>query len=255
MMKPKPKTSDTTQKVVKDLLEAIKQSDDRLFLLVGDPGAGKSVALRKLCLDILKESVNREYIPIYVNLKEWTDSKDWSITPPTWQDLRQFIKQSLLQKDPYLADFFEKYYDTLDENGNLFFVLDSFDEIPQVLGTTADAKLIEDLTIVCREFLKGSKQNRSKGILASREYRMPPQEYLEANTKLTVRPFTFEKIQADVKEEADILLADLKTTFNRNADRVKGLFNDASAKFEKQVEEEKTEVKKATSKPKAKASV
>lgn len=61
-------------------------------------------------------------------------------------------------------------------------------------------------------------------------------------------PFTLEKIQSDVKEEADILVADLKTTFNRNADRVKGLFSDASAKVEKQVEEVKAEVKKATSK-------
>ena len=61
-------------------------------------------------------------------------------------------------------------------------------------------------------------------------------------------PFTLEKVQADVKEEANILVADLKTTFNRNADRVKGLFNEASAKVEKQVEEVKEEVKKATSK-------
>jgi hypothetical protein len=66
-------------------------------------------------------------------------------------------------------------------------------------------------------------------------------------------PFTLEKVQADVKEEADILVADLKTTFNRNADSVKGLFNDASAKVEKQVEEVKAEVKKATSKSKTKA--
>ncbi len=66
-------------------------------------------------------------------------------------------------------------------------------------------------------------------------------------------PFTLEKIQSDVKEEANILVADLKTTFNRNADRVKGLFNDASAKVEQQVNEVKAEVKKATSKAKTKA--
>lgn len=63
-------------------------------------------------------------------------------------------------------------------------------------------------------------------------------------------PFTLEKVQADVKEEANILVADLKTTFNRNAERVKGIFNDASAKVEKQVEEVKAEVKKATAKSK-----
>ena len=219
------KTSKRTNKVVKDLLEAIKESDDRLFLLVGDPGAGKSVALRKLCLDILKDSVKREYIPIYVNLKEWTDTKDWEKKPPTWEDLRDFIKQSLLQKDPYLADFFEKYYDVLDENGNLFFVLDSFDEIPQVLGTTADAKLIEDLSIVCREFLKGSKQKRSKGILASREYRMPRQEYLEANTKLTVRPFTFEKIEQSLTQSNRISKETVEKLLRQRPELVPSLRN------------------------------
>jgi hypothetical protein len=65
-------------------------------------------------------------------------------------------------------------------------------------------------------------------------------------------PFTLEKIQSDVKEEANILVADLKTTFNRNAERVKNLFSDASAKIENQVKEVKSEVKKAT-KSKAKA--
>ncbi|HQV78159.1 MAG TPA: hypothetical protein PLJ42_07965 [Chitinophagales bacterium] len=64
-------------------------------------------------------------------------------------------------------------------------------------------------------------------------------------------PFTLEKVQADVKEEANILVADLKTSFNRNSDRVKGLFNEASSKVEKQVEEVKAEVKKATAEAKA----
>ncbi|HOU47196.1 MAG TPA: hypothetical protein PLL99_05290 [Chitinophagales bacterium] len=66
-------------------------------------------------------------------------------------------------------------------------------------------------------------------------------------------PFTLEKVQSDVKEEAEILVADFKTTLNRNAGRVKSLLSDASAKVEKQVEEVKEEVKKATKKAKATA--
>jgi gas vesicle protein len=66
-------------------------------------------------------------------------------------------------------------------------------------------------------------------------------------------PFTLEKGQSDVKEEAEILVADFKTTLNRNAGRVKSLLSDASAKVEKQVEEVKEEVKKATKKAKATA--
>ncbi len=219
------KTSTGTRKVVKDLLEAIKESDDRLFLLIGDPGAGKSVALRKLCLDILKESVKREYIPIYVNLKEWTTKSDWSKTPPTWQDLEAFVKQSLMNKDRYLGDFFEQYYNVLDENGNLFFVLDSFDEIPQVLGTTADAKLIEDLSIVCREFLQGAKQKRSKGILASREYRMPREEYFSAKTTLRVRPFSFEKIENSLTQSGKISKATVEQLLRERPELVPNLRN------------------------------
>jgi NACHT domain len=219
------KTSNRTQKVVKDLLTAIKESNDRLFLLVGDPGAGKSVAVRKLCLDILETSVKDEYIPIYVNLKEWTDTKDWTKTPPTWQDLEAFVKRSLLQKNRFLADFFEKYYNVLDENGNLFFILDSFDEIPQVLGTTADAQLIQDLSIVCREFLQGAKKRRSKGILVSREYRMPRQEYLNATTKLTVRPFTFEKIEQTLTQSGQISKATVEQLLRERPELVPSMRN------------------------------
>ncbi len=66
-------------------------------------------------------------------------------------------------------------------------------------------------------------------------------------------PFALEKVQSDVKEEAEILVADFKTTLNRNVERVKGLLTDASAKVEKQVVEVKEEVKKATKKAKANA--
>lgn len=219
------KTSKGTKKVVKDLLDAIKESEDRLFLLIGDPGAGKSVALRKLCLDILKESVEREYIPIYVNLKEWVSSKDWTKEKPTWQDLEVFVKQSLTDKDRYLGDFFEQYYNTLDENGNLFFVLDSFDEMPQVLGTTADSQLIEDLSIVCREFLQGAKQRRSKGILASREYRMPREEYFGAKTILWVRPFTEEKIGHSLSQSGRISKSIVKQLLRERPELVPSLRN------------------------------
>lgn len=219
------RTSNGTKKVVKDLLEAIKGSKDRLFLMIGDPGAGKSVALRKLCLDILKDSVKKEYIPIYVNLKEWVSTNDWHKTPPKWQDLESFVKESLLNKDRHLGDFFEKYYDVLDENGNLFFVLDSFDEIPQVLGTTAESKLIEDLTKVCREFLVGAKQPRSKGILASREYRMPRAEYLEANTTLRVRPFSEAKIETTLLQSGKVQKEIVERLFRERRDLIPILRN------------------------------
>lgn len=219
------RTSVGTKKVVKDLLGAIKQSNDRLFLLIGDPGAGKSVSLRKLSLDILKDSIKTEYIPIYVNLKEWATDQDWTVKPPTWKDLEDFVKESLGNRDRHLADFFDKHYDVLDENGNLFFILDSFDEIPQVLGTTAESKLIDDLTKVCREFLVGAKQPRSRGILASREYRMPRADYLEANTMLRVRPFTYEKIEQTLLQSGKVSKEAVEHVFRERRDLIPILRN------------------------------
>jgi NACHT domain len=199
------KTSTGKQKIVGDLLKAIKTSNDRLFLLIGDPGSGKSVAMRKLCLEILQEEklLSEKRIPIYVNLKEWVMKTDWKKEKPTVKDLEAFVKNTL-RKERFIKDFFDKHFDVLNENGYLFFVLDSFDEIPQILGVAAGSKLIDHLTEVCRDFLRGAKDARSKGILSSREFRMPRENYFEAKTFLRIRPFTIEKIQQTLTQSGRI---------------------------------------------------
>lgn len=106
--------------------------------------------------------------------------------------------------------------------------------------------------------LKYNVENTYKNVVseAKEEVELQKNHFKTTSERIQAKlkgPFTAEKIQADLKEEANILVADLKTTFNRNADRVKGIFNSASEKFENQVEEVKAEVKKATSKSKAKA--
>jgi hypothetical protein len=219
------KTSTGTKKIIKDLLEAIKQSNDYLFLIIGEPGSGKSVALRKLCLDLLKNSLKTEYIPIYVNLKEWVGTENWHKSAPTPNDLQLFVKAGLFNSNPDLADFFYNYYEILNENGNLFFILDSFDEIPQILGSAADSKLIQDVTIACREFLIGSKNSSSRGIIASREYRMPNPQYLESTTILRIRPFSIEKIEQTLIQGAGIDKAMISHIFKKRKDLVMLLSN------------------------------
>ena len=60
------------RKKVVDLLTALKkchQKNTPIYLLIGEPGAGKSVALRKLCRELLKEVEKSGKIPLYINPK------------------------------------------------------------------------------------------------------------------------------------------------------------------------------------------
>jgi succinate dehydrogenase hydrophobic anchor subunit len=189
------------KKQEKDLLTAIRASKDKLFLLIGEPGAGKSVALRKLCYDLLKveDATSKDSLPLYVNLKEWVMDTDWHENPPTATDLKEFVKAKVRRGDIVISDFFDitietrNYFDILYENGRLFFVLDSFDEIPQLLGLPAEHELIRVITRVCRDFLR-NEVGQSKGLLASREYRSPRKNEFEAKTFIRVRPFREDKI-------------------------------------------------------------
>lgn len=66
-------------------------------------------------------------------------------------------------------------------------------------------------------------------------------------------PFDLAKIQADITEEANIFVGQVKNTYSRNAGRVKNLANTAESKVENLAEEVKAEVKKATKTAKEKA--
>ena len=57
---------------IKKLLSAIR-ADRRsnTFLVLGDPGSGKSVALRKLAHDLMGEISSTGKLPVYIDLKEW----------------------------------------------------------------------------------------------------------------------------------------------------------------------------------------
>lgn len=179
---------------VTDLLTAIRSDRrSRVFLVLGDPGSGKSVALRKLCRDLLKEVVQAGKVPLYFNLREWESDKPWSEeNPPTVAQLSDFVISNLQARlDLYSNEFLTKYYKKMVEDGRVFFVLDSFDEIPAVLDVSEQSWLIERLSEVIRQFLASG--HKSRGILASRIFRRPTDKF-DARTVLEIRPFTENKI-------------------------------------------------------------
>jgi GTPase SAR1 family protein len=198
------------EKKIIDLLSAIKKSDDRLFLILGDPGSGKSVSLRKLCQDLSEETKKTGKIPIYINLKEWQIDKKWGVdNPPTTECLMNFVLANIGKGDIFIRKFFNRkidgqtYFERLYLTGHLFFVFDSFDEIPSVLDEYENSWLIKELSKVIFTFLKGAREDSSQGILASRLFRKPTQEF-QCSTTLEIRPFSEKKIVKTLERNGKI---------------------------------------------------
>ena len=100
-----------------------------VYLVLGKPGSGKSVALRKLCLELLNKSKRTLLIPIYVDLKKW--SRDWeSSSMPGHKELRDFIRRQLLSgiDDPLgsVKKYVEESFDEMLNQGRFYFIFDSF---------------------------------------------------------------------------------------------------------------------------------
>ncbi len=197
------------QKRIKELIPTIKSyKNSKTILVLGDPGGGKSVSLRKLCRDLLKEVNNTGKVPIYINLKEWKNSDVWSeLNPPKATELYEFIVNNLKERlDDIVANkFIDQYFEKMYENGRIFFVFDSFDEISAVLDVDESSWLIKELSYLIYKFITGFKNSR--GILASRLFRKPSGEF-QCNCILEIRPFTEQKIREALKKSMDDLYTD-----------------------------------------------
>lgn len=187
-----------------DLQKAI-QADrkSQAFLVLGDPGSGKSVALRNLAHNMLAEVPLSRRVPVYVNLREWlpvpqtasaaAGTSAWTETNmPTVAQLEAFVIASLKARgDVFIEDFVDRHFRDLWRNGYLFFIFDSFDEIPQLLDVDEESWLIDALSRTLSQFVVTHPQSR--GIVASRLFRRPTRE-LAAEKILDIRPFSEERI-------------------------------------------------------------
>jgi hypothetical protein len=193
-------TLSVSARKVTDLLSAVKgDKQSRTFLVLGDPGSGKSVALRKLAQEMLREVRHRERVPIYVNLREWLPAASqggehrWTEERrPSVKELTDFIIGNVKARgDLFTEEFVDTYFLKMWEHGRLFFILDSFDEIPQLLDVPEGSWLIDELGTVIWRVVAGNAESR--GILASRFFRRPTATFDAAKT-LELRPFSEEKI-------------------------------------------------------------
>lgn len=186
---------------ITDLLKAIRSNQQtKIFLVLGDPGSGKSIALRQLCRDLLKEVTKTDKIPIYINLKEWLPEEPWTEeNPPTYKELNNFVLQYLKERgDVWFESFLKDYYEDLVYSGRIFFILDSFDEIPAVMDSEESSWIITELSEIINKFIVGT--HHSRGILASRFHRSPDKGKFRAETQLEIRPFTDQKIRDNIRK-------------------------------------------------------
>jgi hypothetical protein len=159
----------------RSLTRALAASQERIILLEGDPGAGKSVALRHLAQVLLAHAFRsknpRTRIPIYVNLKELKRSADQPIDSTL---ILAFVLEAVNRvKQRQVATFLESEFDPGLAAGTWLFLFDSFDEIPEILSSTEPDQAIMGYTQALWDFLHG--MNRCRGIVASRQFRGPRQ--------------------------------------------------------------------------------
>lgn len=157
---------------VKSLVKAIDSTTERAILLVGEPGSGKSVALRHLAKRLAQKgqrSKNKDaLIPLYINLRELERPRDSSVNADM---IRNFVLDNIRRGDSDTSAFVREHWDEYKDKGIWFFLFDSFDEMPDVLHAATGSKAVNEYSQALRQFLDGMGECR--GVLASREYKGP----------------------------------------------------------------------------------
>ncbi|BBH69200.1 hypothetical protein ACTI_58850 [Actinoplanes sp. OR16] len=160
-----------TLRRVPSLTAAIESSEERLVVLEGEPGSGKSIALRVAAKNMARRAMATpeafHRIPLYVNLKEFRPER-----PVDAAQLHEFVLECVNRaNDRGIERFLDDEFDTARMRGRWYFLFDSFDEIPEILGATENDPIVERYADAIHQFLHGV--NRSPGIVASRDFKGP----------------------------------------------------------------------------------
>lgn len=217
---------DRNNRRVGDIVKALRlEQGDQPILILGEPGSGKSVVLRRLCRDLLKETASTGRLPVYINLKNWTSPIAWSVeTPPSTAELRNYIHAYIHREaDDMFADrFLRENFESMLKKGTLFFILDSFDEIPAVMDHAENSWVIGELSNVIGQFLRGA--HASKGIVASRYFKRPS-DRLAAGAIYRIKPFDESRIRTVLRQVGMRSEDQVREVFRSRADLVSAAAN------------------------------
>lgn len=181
----------TSLKIQKNLIRAIMSSNSRSFLVIGDPGSGKTVSLRHLFLEMADTCVSSKdkaaAVPIYLNLKH-LDVKPDEVDANRIHDW--VIEQLRADQDRTIQEFLDKNFEQMLKNGVFFFLFDSFDEIPAVMDAQEEQNVVRQYAEAMDSFLHSHHQCR--GLVSSRPYRAPK---IFMGQRMTIRSLSHKRIK------------------------------------------------------------
>ncbi|SCE65890.1 NACHT domain-containing protein [Micromonospora chokoriensis] len=156
----------------KSLSSALQRSSERLIVLQGEPGSGKSVAMRNAARALAYRAMRRprldSRIPLYINLKHLRPA-DGRLDAET---IRSFVLDQLNRANSRdVEQFLDDEFTAGMRDGTWLFLFDSFDEIPEVLTATELDATVGRYADALYDFLHG--MNVSPGVIASREFKGP----------------------------------------------------------------------------------
>ncbi|HQF63821.1 MAG TPA: NACHT domain-containing protein [Anaerolineaceae bacterium] len=160
----------------KPLSRALRQRRERLILLEGLPGSGKSAALQQFVYHLASQargSINpRSTLPVYINLRDLKLDPEQDLAEQFPVAIKSLIYRALNpSRRPEILDFLNRQYERGLREGSWLFIFDSFDEIPEILKSTHADGVVQKYVAALDQFLHGIY--RCRGIIASRHYQGP----------------------------------------------------------------------------------
>jgi len=160
----------------KPLSRALRQRRERLILLEGLPGSGKSAALQQFAYHLASQargSINpRSTLPVYINLRDLKLDPEQDLAEQFPVAIKSLIYRALNpSRRPEILDFLNREYERGLREGSWLFIFDSFDEIPEILKSTHADGVVQKYVAALDQFLHGIY--RCRGIIASRHYQGP----------------------------------------------------------------------------------
>lgn len=156
---------------VSSLTRALGRSLEKIVVLQGEPGSGKSVALRHLATELAhraaREAEPRTPLPFYLDLKRFRPDG-----PVSSDAVHAFVLDTLRGiGDQRVSGVLDQDLDRGLADGHWLLLFDSFDEIPAVLAATESDAVVRAYADAIITYVK---LGGCRAVVASREWRGPP---------------------------------------------------------------------------------